>query len=152
MKTPNPEFIRALKQVVNTSPYPHHMHMSLAEISYDNAEISMDLHRCHLQPYGIVHGGVIATLIDTATFWAGFLRVPEDAGLVNVDLKLNYLNSVVEGRLTAEGHCIRPGKTISYAEAKVLDEAGNLIAHGTSSLMTLPGKGMKMDLSKFIDG
>ena len=151
MKTPNPEFISALKQVVNTSPYPHHMRMSLAEISYDNAVIAMALDRCHLQPYGIVHGGVIATLIDTATFWAGFLRLPEDAGLVNVDLKLNYLNSVVEGRLIAEGHCIRPGKTISYAEAKVTDEEGNLIAHGTSSLMTLPGKGMKADMPKFLD-
>ncbi len=151
MLTPNPDYIRELKRIVNTSPYPHHMHMSLVEISYDNAQIAMELNRCHLQPYGIVHGGVIATLIDTATFWAGFLRLPEDAGLVNVDLKLNYLNSVVEGRLTAEGYCIRPGKTISYAEAKVMDEAGNLIAHGTSSLMTLPGKGMEMDLPKFLD-
>ena len=150
MKSPNPEFIQALKQAVNTSPYPHHMKMSLADISYDRSVIAMDLDRCHLQPYGIVHGGVIATIIDTATFWAGFLRLPEDAGLVNVDLKLNYLKSVVKGRIRAEGYCMRPGKTISYAEARVLDEAGELIAHGTSSLMTLPGKGMDMTVSKFL--
>ncbi|MCG8617586.1 MAG: PaaI family thioesterase, partial [Desulfobacterales bacterium] len=99
MNTPNPEFIRALKHTVNTSPYPHHMQMSLAGIDMDTAVIAMTLDRCHLQPYGIVHGGVIATLIDTATVWAGFLRLPEDAGLVNIDLKLNYLNSVVEGKL-----------------------------------------------------
>ena len=41
----------------------------------------------HLQAYGIVHGGVLATLIDTATFWSVYLRIPEDAGLVNIDLK-----------------------------------------------------------------
>ncbi len=151
MIDPNPDYIRELKRIVNTSPYPSHMHMSLAEISYDAASIDMALDQCHLQPYGIVHGGVIATLIDTATFWAGFLRLPEDAGLVNVDLKLNYLNSVVNGRLRAEGICIRPGKTISYAEARVMDSAGELIAHGTSSLMTLPGKGMKMKFPKFMD-
>lgn len=150
MNTPNPEFIRALKHTVNTSPYPHHMQMSLAGIDMDTAVIAMTLDRCHLQPYGIVHGGVIATLIDTATFWAGFLRLPEDAGLVNIDLKLNYLNSVVEGKLTAEGRCLRPGKTISYAEAKVLDESGKLIAHGTSSLMALPGKGLSMGVPKFL--
>ena len=101
-------------------------------------------------PAGIVHGGVIATLIDTATFWAGFLRLPEDDGLVNVDLKLNYLKSVISGRLTARGVCMRPGRTISYAEAKVVDEKGDLVAHGTSSLMTLPGKGMATGVPKFL--
>lgn len=150
MKTPNPEFVRELKDVVKNSPYPSHMKMALTQISYDRSTVIMALDRCHLQPYGIVHGGVIATLIDTATFWAGFLRLPEDAGLVNVDLKLNYLKSVVKGRLLAEGYCIRPGRTISYAEARVLDEDGALIAHGTSSLMALPGKGMDMAISKFL--
>lgn len=152
MKTPNPEFVRALKTIVNTSPYPHHMHMSLTDIRYDTAVVTMELADCHLQPYGIVHGGVIATLIDTATFWSGFLRLPEDAGLVNVDLKLNYLKSVAGGRLTAEGQCIRPGKTISYADARVVNDAGDLIAHGTSSLMALPGKAMNVDIPKFLDG
>ncbi len=150
MKDPNPKFISVLKQVVKNSPYPHHMNMFIEDMSYDNATIIMDLDRCHLQPYGIVHGGVIATLIDTATFWAGFLRLPEDAGLVNVDLKLNYLKSVVKGRLTAQGHCMRPSKTISYAEARVFDQDGALVAHGTSSLMTLPGKGMVMEVPKFL--
>jgi len=150
MKTPNPEYIRELKDVVKNSPYPSHMKMALTEISFDQSIVIMELDRCHLQPYGIVHGGVIATLIDTATFWAGFLRLPGDAGLVNVDLKLNYLKSVVKGRLRAEGYCMRPGKTISYAEARVVDEEGQLIAHGTSSLMALPGKGIDMAIPKFL--
>lgn len=150
MKTPNPQFIHELKRMVKNSPYPSHMKMALTKISQDHSTVVMDLDRCHLQPYGIVHGGVIATLIDTATFWAGFIRLPENAGLVNVDLKLNYLKSVVKGQLTAEGFCMRPGRTISYAEARVLDEEGELIAHGTSSLMTLPEKGMDMSVPKFI--
>ncbi|MDD9304044.1 MAG: PaaI family thioesterase [Desulfobacter sp.] len=146
----NPEYVLALKKMVNTSPYPHHMKMSLAQIDIDEAVIAMELDCCHLQPYGIVHGGVIATLIDTATFWAGFMRLPQDAGLVNVDLKLNYLKSVVSGRLRAEGSCMRPGKTISYAQARVIDEKGELIAHGSSSLMTLEKKGIAMAVPKFL--
>ena len=106
---------------------------------------------CHLQPFGIVHGGVLATLIDTATFWAVFMRLPEDAGLVNIDLKLNYLEPVLKGRLTAQGRTIRFGKSISYAEARVLDADGRLVAHGTSTLMTLPGKGLKLTANKFVD-
>jgi hypothetical protein len=47
---------------------------------------------------------------------------------------------------------IRSGKSISYAEARVLDGDGALLAHGTSTLMTLPGKGLKISAPKFLDG
>ena len=152
MLTPNPEYIEELIDVVKTSPYPSHMAMHLAAIDMASAEIVLETGPCHLQPFGIVHGGVLATLIDTATFWAVFMRIPEDAGLVNIDLKLNYLKPVVNGRLTARGRAIRSGKSISYAEAGVLDADGGMVAHGTSTLMTLPGKGLKWKARKFIDG
>lgn len=145
----NPEYVEALQKAVGTSPYPAHMKMELAHIEYDRADIIINLSQCHLQPFGIVHGGVLATMIDTATFWAAFMRLPEDTGLVNVDLKLNYLAPVVSGRLTAEGVCIRPGRSISYSEARLFDESRSLIAHGTSTLMALPGKGIDLNVDKF---
>lgn len=150
MEKVNPDYVTALKAAVKNSPYPKHMSMELDEIGCDTAQIVLSLDQCHLQPFGIVHGGVIATMIDTATFWAAFLRLPEDTGLVNVDLKLNYLQSVTNGRLTATGSCIRPGRSISYAEAKVVDEDNNLVAHGTSTLMALPGKGLEIGMNKFL--
>ena len=104
----------------------------------------------HIGFEGIVHGGVLATLIDTATFWAAFMRLPEDAGLVNVDLKLNYLKAVVNGHLRAEGECLRAGKQISYTVASVFNESGELVAHGTSTMMALPGKGLNIAIPKFL--
>ena len=62
----------------------------------------------------------------------------------------NYLKPVTEGRLIAKGRAIRSGKSVSYAEAGVMDSAGELVAHGTSTLMTLPGKGLKMKAAKFL--
>ncbi|RLB97105.1 MAG: PaaI family thioesterase [Deltaproteobacteria bacterium] len=150
MLNSNPEYIRELITIVNTSPFPDHMSMKLVSIAIDRASVDLKTARCHLQPYGNVHGGVVATLIDTATFWAAFMRIPEDAGLVNIDLKLNYLKPVQKGILRAEGIAIRSGKSISYAESKVLDAHGELIAHGTSTLMTLPGKGLAVGIKKFI--
>ncbi len=150
MHTPNPEYVTALKKTVKESPYPEHMKMTLTHIAFDEATVVIDIDHCHLQLFGIVHGGVIATIIDTATFWAAFLKLPEKTGLVNVDLKLNYLEAVVSGKLVARGLCIRPGRQVSYAEAKVYDHNDKLVAHGTSTLMSLPGKGLDLGCHKFI--
>ena len=149
--TPNPEYLARLRSGVGKAPFPQLLGMELAEIDFDSCRIDLPLAERHLQPFGIVHGGVLASLIDTATFWAVFLRLPEDDGLVNVDLKLNYLKPVRTGRLRAEGHCLRAGRQVSYAEASVRDEAGGLVARGTSTLMALPGKGLRIGVSKFLD-
>lgn len=148
--TANPAYVEALKDMVKNSPYPSHMQMTLDQIEFDAAKVVIKLAKCHLQPYGIVHGGVVATIIDTATFWAAFLRLPEASGLVNVDLKLNYLQSVIDGKLTARGTCIRPGRSICYSVASVYDENDSLIAHGTSTLMVLPEKELKVAVPKFL--
>jgi uncharacterized protein (TIGR00369 family) len=151
MQQPNDDYINKLIEIVNTSPYPRHLRMQLVSISVDQAMVKLKTEQCHLQPFGIVHGGVLATLVDTATFWSVFLRLPEDVGLVNIDLKLNYLKSVSSGVMTAQGRCIRAGRSINYAEASIKDKEGNLIAHGTSTLMVLPGKGIRVGAKKFLD-
>ena len=148
--TPNPAYVAAVQDSVHGAPYPHLIGMTIAALAFDSCRIELTLGERHMQPFGIVHGGVLATLIDTATFWAGFMRLPQDVGLVNVDLKLNYLKAVAGGKLRADGRCLRAGRQISYAEASVFDEAGELIAHGTSTLMALPGKGLKIDVAKFL--
>ncbi len=147
----NPEYIRELIEVVNTSPYPDHISMRVSELALDRAVIELKTGTYHLQPFGNVHGGVFATLIDTATFWAAFMRIPEENGMVNVDLKLNYLKAVGNGVLIAKGAAIHTGKSISYAEATVYNSSGDRVAHGTSTLMTLTGKGLKLRSPKFLE-
>jgi uncharacterized protein (TIGR00369 family) len=66
----------------------------------------------------------------------------ENAGVTTVDLKLNYLAPAVSGKLIATGHRIKQGKTLGYAAAEVRSETGELLAHGTSTLMVLLSKGL----------
>ena len=148
--TPNPDYIQAVQDAVHGAPYPALIGMRLSALAFDRCRIDLELAPRHMQPFGIVHGGVLATLIDTATFWAAFLRLPQDAGLVNVDLKLNYLKAVASGALRAEGECLRAGRQVSYAVASVYDARGELVAHGTSTLMALPGKGLDLPVPKFL--
>ena len=147
---PNPEYIRKIQDIVGKAPFPKHMAMNLVEMDIGLAKIELLLSTVHLQPFGLVHGGVIATLIDTATFWAVFMSIAEDAGLVNVDLKLNYLRPVTHGRLHAQGRSIKEGKSLCYSEATVFNDHGTLLAHGTSTLMVLPGKGLDVGVEKFL--
>ena len=146
----NPEYLSRLYRIVNESPFPSHLPMRLTEMTMDTARVELNIAECHMQPFGIVHGGVISALVDTATFWAGLGPLPEDSGLVNVDLKLNYLESATRGRLIATGRRIRAGRTMSYTEAYVHTGEGRLIAHGTSTLMALPGKGITVGAPKFL--
>ena len=135
---PNPAWIRAVLADEALSPYRTWMGLRVTEIDLDRA---------------LVAGGVMASLVDTATFWAAVVRAPVDAGVANVDVKVNYLEAVPKSarRLIAEGRVLRPGRSLSYAEASVRDEDGRLVAHGTSTVMNLPGKGLSVDLPKFLD-
>ncbi len=146
----NPAYVAELLRRTNASPFPSHLPMRVTSVGLRDAGVELDIADCHLQPFGIVHGGVIATLVDTATFWAGFGSIPETAGLVNVDLKLNYLSPATSGRLLATGRAIKSGRTLGYTEATVMTEAGHLVAHGTSTLMVLEGKGLAIGVPKFL--
>ncbi|RPJ73952.1 MAG: PaaI family thioesterase [Desulfobacteraceae bacterium] len=150
MPRPNPEYVRELTELVNTSPFPAHMAMRLVSIEFDQAVLELQTAPHHLQAFGILHGGVLATLIDTATFWSAYLRLPEDDGLVNVDLKLNYLKPVANGLLRAKGRAIRSGNTLCYAESYVMNACREMVAHGTSTLMIMPGKSLKVKSRKFL--
>ena len=63
---PNPAYVAAVQDLVASAPFPGLMGMRLAEMELDRCVVELDVEQKHMQPFGIVHGGVVATLIDTA--------------------------------------------------------------------------------------
>ncbi len=98
----------------------------------------MELGEKHLQPFGNVHGEAIASVVDAAAFWAVFPQVEKGVGMTTVEMKLNYLAPAREGRLVAQGRCIKMGRTLALGEAYVRNGEGTLIAHGTVTMMVVP--------------
>lgn len=146
MKTLNPEYIERVSELVNRCPYFKLQSMKLVDLGIGFSLLEIDLEKKHLQPFGFVHGGVFASIIDAACFWAIFYNIEdENAGATTVDLKLNYLAPSVSGKLIAKGAQIKLGKTLGYSEARVTDGEGRLLAHGTSTLMILPNNSMVLD-------
>ena len=155
MKKPNPEHIKSICNLVNISPYPSLLSMKLVDIGIGYAVIEIDIRKKHMQLLGAVHGGVLASLIDTVAFWAVYYGLKNhDAWLTSVDLKLNYLAPAVSGKLIARGRQIKIGGKLCYAEAQVNTGDDKLIAHGTATLMIMPELKMTANLTfppKFID-
>ncbi len=150
---PNPQHVSAIKELIEKCAFPSLLGFYLTDLGKGFSKFEMEIQEKHMQPYGMAHGGNIATLIDSATFWSIYFSIGERCGLVNVDLKLNYLLPVKSGRLFAIGKEIKTGKTLAYAEASVLDENERLIAHGTSTIMILEGKGLILNpsIAKFLE-
>jgi uncharacterized protein (TIGR00369 family) len=144
MKTINPDYIERVNQLVNTSPYFDLLSMKISKVGAGFSELEIDLAQKHLQPFGFVHGGVFASIIDAAAFWSIFYEIEsQDTGVTTVDLKLNYLAPSVSGKLIAKGRQIKLGRTLGYADAKVTDTEGRILAHGTSTVILLPGQGLE---------
>ena len=141
----NPQYRERLFALIDGAPFVRHMGMRITDLAWGRATFELTAADFRLQPFGVVHGGNIATLIDSAAFWACFLAMDsDDDGLASVDLKLNYLAPARVEALRCTGTLIRAGKTLSYAEAEVHGGDGRLVAHGTSTLMRLPGLGVKL--------
>ena len=139
MRRLNPDWTAAMRGAVNTCPYFELQSMELTKLSPGSARLEIELQPKHMQPFGIVHGGVFAGLIDAAGFWAAYTRADEDSGLSTVEMKLNFLSpSEARGRLMGQGRCIKLGRTLGLAEARIEDQDGRLMAHGVVTLMVLP--------------
>jgi len=97
-------------------------------------------------PNGVVHGGVIATLIDAGITQAmlmtdAYQQIRETKGMMTtLDLRVKYLRPLSAGSLTCSAEVPRIGKRIAHASALVTGDDGKEIAMGDSMLMLMPGK------------
>ena len=139
MRKFNPAYIDAVKTAVNECPYFRLISMVLEDLGEGTSRIRIAIGEKHHQPFGLVHGGVFSSLVDATAFWAVFPLVEEGLGLTTVEVKLNYLAPAKGGAMIAEGRCLKLGKTLALGEATVSDQDGRLLAHGTATLMVLPG-------------
>jgi uncharacterized protein (TIGR00369 family) len=87
---------------------------------------------------GGVHGGVYATMLDTAGWFAVALARTDPSLVVTSEITVRYLEPVEKMSLRAVGKVIRRGKRQDVAEMHLLDEEGSLVGHATGAFMILP--------------
>ncbi|MFC1580327.1 PaaI family thioesterase [Thermodesulfobacteriota bacterium] len=137
MKKLNPEYIKTVAKEVGKCPYFTLLSMGIRDLDWGQSRLEVAIDKKHLQPFGMVHGGVYASLIDAAAFWAVYSQIEGEVGMTTVEMKLNYLAPASEGVFIGKGKSIKVGNTLCLGEASVVDRDGNLLAHGTATMMIL---------------
>ncbi|MCF6094390.1 PaaI family thioesterase [Microaerobacter geothermalis] len=115
------------------SPFWELLNLQIIETNDERVVLKLPVHQGLTQPYGFVHGGAIATLIDSAIASLMTCTLKQHEETVTIEMKVNYLSSTRDKDLFAEASLVKRGKTISVAMAIVRDVDGKDIAIGTAT-------------------
>src|SRR6188768_4203078 len=100
------------ENALHNLPFSKLIGMRLVDLRPDEAMISIEMRDDLRQPSGVLHGGVTATLIDTAMAFAVRTRLPIDEATATIDLTVHYLRPHIAGTFTCTARIVRAGKRI----------------------------------------
>ncbi|MER5508728.1 PaaI family thioesterase [Streptomyces sp. NPDC059690] len=117
--------------------------MDLEEVDHGHAVFSLEPGEEHYNPIGSVHGGIYATMLDSAAGCAVQSTLPQGMAYTSLDLTVKFLRPITAdtGKVRAVGSVLSSGRRTALAEAQLLDSADRLLAHATSSCMLFPVPG-----------
>jgi uncharacterized protein (TIGR00369 family) len=98
----------------------------------------------HYNPIGVVHGGLAATLLDSAMGCAVQSTLPVGSGYTTLELKVNFVRPITRdtGPIRCEGRVVHDGNTVATAEGRVIAQrTGKLLAHGTATCLVFSSNG-----------
>jgi uncharacterized protein (TIGR00369 family) len=123
---------------LSSLPFSKLIGMELVEIRPGEAVIKIEMRDELRQPSGVLHGGVTATLIDTAMAFAVRTRLEMNEATATIDLTIHYLRPHTDGTFTCTAKLVRAGKRIFTVTADVVNQEGKLIAIGLSTYTRVP--------------
>jgi uncharacterized protein (TIGR00369 family) len=93
----------------------------------------------HFNPIGMVHGGLVCTLLDSVLGCAGHTLLPAGVGYTSIEIKVSYLRSVAPagGLLTAHGWVTKPGRRVLFVEGDVRDAGDKVVATASGSCLVM---------------
>ncbi|MGW4102846.1 PaaI family thioesterase [Streptomyces sp. NPDC004976] len=135
------DFLRELQAGnLPAPPVSATLSMSLDEVEKGRAVFSLLPGEEHYNPIGSVHGGIYATLLDSAAGCAVQSTLPPGTGYTSLDLNVKFLRRITvdTGRVRAIGTVVHSGRRTALAQAQLLDATDRVLAHATSTCMLFP--------------
>lgn len=128
-----PLTIQALGRKFHFSNTARQFGFRLESAEVGRAKLRMKVQPRHMQIHGVVHGGVLASLADTAGGLALYLALPRGSRAATVEMKINFLEPVHSGVVFAEAQILRQGKYLAVVECNLTDDRGRMVG---KALMT----------------
>ncbi|MDD5748027.1 MAG: PaaI family thioesterase [Actinomycetota bacterium] len=126
---------KSFLEVLNKSPMYRHIGMEVIDAKDGKSKLILNAKKELQSLYGMVHGGAIASVIDSACSIAAGTQLAPGEICLTVDLRTNYIANLKEGKIFAEGILIHRGAKTCVSRAEARDENGNLIAVGIATLL-----------------
>jgi len=128
---------RRIEAALRNVPFAKLLGIEVDSIESGVARLALPVREELKQNHGMVHGGAIASLIDTATAFAILTVVPARDRVTTIDLTISYLRPLTKGRATAEAKVVRMGRRIIAVSAEIYDSSGTIAATALSSYLRL---------------
>jgi uncharacterized protein (TIGR00369 family) len=132
--------VERLKRAAHSLPFVSLCGIELESAEPGSAVMSLAVRDELKRDNGVVHGGAIATLIDTCTAFAIIPLLAEDEHSVTVDLTISYLRPLTTATATASAKILREGRRIIVLSAEVLNHEGNVAATALSTYLRVKNR------------
>jgi len=109
----------------------------IAEVEPGRVVVELDVHAGHRHGGGVVQGGVITQIADAAMGMSLMTLQEDGQANITIELKINFIRPVTEGRLRATGRVVEMRSTLLFSEADVLDDRERLVARASSTCMAI---------------
>jgi uncharacterized protein (TIGR00369 family) len=139
---PGLSFLEAIRdEELPPAPIQRLLDFTLTEVEEGRVVFTASPGEQHYNPIGVVHGGLAATLLDSAMGASVHSTLPEGQGYTTLETKFNLVRAITSdtGPILAEGSVVNRGRQVATAEGYLRDGAGKLLAHGTSTCLIVGG-------------
>lgn len=110
------KYLKKVRELTNLSPYYRLLKIEVLEIRKGKSIIQMPFRKKLTHPYGIVHGGAIASLADSAVAIALIGLVKPSDRITTIEFKINFFTSISQGKLTAQAKIIYKGSKTAVGD------------------------------------
>jgi len=129
--------LKHLRALLGEVPFARFLGIELVEATHGSVTLRLEIRPELIQNQGLLHGGAMASLIDTATAFAIVAQLTRAENFTTVDLNVHYLKAVTEGSVTCKARILKAGRRLLTISAEAHDDAGNLAAVALSTYARL---------------
>ncbi len=137
----DPDFDRRVRASFARQQVMATLGIEISRLSPGAIELTMPYAAAYTQQHGFVHAGIVATALDSACGYAAFSLMPANAGVLTVEFKTSLLAPARGQRFLFQAQVVKPGKSLTFCEARALAEDGNAerrqVASMTATLMAV---------------